>query len=1123
MTLSGPDERYARLKEIVGEASLLDGPERAVFVDDACGGDDTLRAEVLELLDGAAGASPLDRPPLVRTAVRDSVLEAADEALPPVPERLGRFRIVRRVALGGMGAVYEATQENPSRRVALKLLRQDLVAPGLLRRFRREAEILGRLAHPCIAQVHEAGTVEGEHGEQPFFSMEYVEGRPLCADANARALDVRARLKLFARICDAVEHAHQQGVIHRDLKPDNILVTPDGEPKVLDFGVARATDADVQGATLLTEAGQVMGTLPYMSPEQVAGDPARVGVRSDVYALGVVLFELLSGRRPHQLPRGSLPQAARIIQEEEATRLGSLDTRLGGDVETLVGKALEKDERRRYASAAELASDIRRYLSHQPIEAHPPSSLYKLRMFTRRNRGLVGGVVAAFVALLTGFGFVLHYAFREADSAAESRRAAYRASITGAHGMSDRDPQRAQGLLAEAPVDLRGFEWDLVSADLHAEIREIPGDPPPPWLRSPTPANRHNTTVALRPDGTPVGAVVRDGVVQLLELDAGVAVCTFDAGAPVGRPLLSPDASTLAASLESALVVWDVATGERLGRWPRTSRNQGGQAFSPDGSRFVWQPGEVGFEVLEPRTGRAQLLESQWPTDTGPLRFSPDGLRLLNQYKELDVERDLPLRLGKIGARDIRIECVAYDADGGRVALGDVPGVIYVGDGIPAGTAQLPGSPPFETLSGHRGGITAMLFSGDGQRLYSASRLHELITWDLSDGRPASRVTTADPVLDLVEGPDGDVLYAAGRDRLAVLTAGRHAHRRLRGHTRYVYQVAFSPDGRLLASAGWDWTVRLWDTLTGAPVALLELQPDAVVEHPVDHVVDQVSPRTPRSLSFSPDGRHLTVHSEAVEWTLDVATLRPVAEPREVAVAFMDRRVLEAPDPGAKAVTWPSGESHVVGPSGRRIWGARRESEGVVRTRALDEPPPGTRFGELSDVRALDVSPDGRLVAAGDVEGSLFLLDGRSGAVRAEGRVHQGEVFSLDFHPDGTRLASCGRDGNVHVWRVDPLEVVLTLQEHENYVHSVAFSPDGTQLAAGSGDGTVSLWTALSAAAWDGRRQAARSAREAVRPRVLEHLAASGDASAAAEAIRDDATLDDDARAAALRVLRELR
>ena len=234
-----------------------------------------------------------------------------------------------------MGTVYEAEQDNPRRTVALKVIRPGLVSPELVKRFSHEAQILARLQHSGIAQVYEAGM--GEDG-QPFFAMEFIRGMPLDEYARSRGLDAAARLELLARVCDAVQHAHDKGVIHRDLKPGNILVDETGQPKVLDFGVAHVTAADLLTSASRTQAGQLLGTLSYMSPEQIAADPAGLDGRSDVYTLGVILFELLAHRLPYQLEQLPVHEVARVIREQEPSRLGSIDTLYRGDVEIIVGQ-----------------------------------------------------------------------------------------------------------------------------------------------------------------------------------------------------------------------------------------------------------------------------------------------------------------------------------------------------------------------------------------------------------------------------------------------------------------------------------------------------------------------------------------------------------------------------------------------------------------------------------------------------------------------------------------------------------------------------------------------------------------------------------------------------------------
>ncbi len=371
-----------------------------------------------------------------------------------IPERIGRYKILRQIGEGGNGEVYEAEQEKPRRLVALKILKPGVATPIRLKRFEREAEVLGLLQHPGIAQIYEAGTADTGAGPQPFFAMELVHGDQLGFHASRRKFTVRQRLELIARVCDAVQHAHQKGIVHRDLKPGNILVVPEddadtssttgsrdakalqrdiahvGQPKVLDFGLARITDSDVQAVSIQTEAGQILGTVRYMSPEQVEGVSEAIDTRSDIYALGVVAYELLSGRAPHDVDGRTVFDALRVIKEEDPQRLSSIDRSLHGDVETIVAKALEKERGRRYPTAGDMAADIRRFLRDEPIVARPASTFYQIRKFASRNRVLVGGVAATFLALVAGIIATTRQsisATRARDDATKSRDEANRA------------------------------------------------------------------------------------------------------------------------------------------------------------------------------------------------------------------------------------------------------------------------------------------------------------------------------------------------------------------------------------------------------------------------------------------------------------------------------------------------------------------------------------------------------------------------------------------------------------------------------------------------------------------------------------------------------------------------
>lgn len=403
--------------------------------------------------------------------------------MPAIPEAVGPYRIVRLLGTGGMGAVYEAEQSRPKRSVALKVLRPGVATASLLKRFELEAEVLARLQHPAIAQIYEAGVHEipgpaGTNDSLPYFAMELVKGEPLTGYAEKRGLGTRERLALLIRICEGVQHAHQKGVIHRDLKPGNILVTPDGQPKILDFGIARLADS-ASGqvtATLRTDIGQLVGTLPYMSPEQAAGDPAEMDTRSDVYTLGVIAFELLTGRLPLDVTRKLVPEAVRIIREEEPTRLSLMDKTLRGDVETIVSKALDKDRGRRYQSPEALAHDLERYLRDEPILARPPSAAYQLRKFARRNKTLVGGVAATLVVLVAGVitSTSLAVKFNRAKSDAEAARAeSDRARGDAERAQSDAVSARDAALASETRAKMALAKSEQVAAFLKSTLQAV--------------------------------------------------------------------------------------------------------------------------------------------------------------------------------------------------------------------------------------------------------------------------------------------------------------------------------------------------------------------------------------------------------------------------------------------------------------------------------------------------------------------------------------------------------------------------------------------------------------------------------------------------------------------------
>ena len=446
-------QQWQRIRHLFDRAASLPECDRHHFIEESSMDDPLVIIEVRRML-AAHEASDEDflAPPL--SGVGHDIDHLIDEANTSdrqnhaeLPDKIGDFRIIRKLGEGGMGVVYEAEQQHPARRVALKVMRDPFSSEKRQRRFEAEADLLARLQHPGIAQVFDVGTFENEHGMHHYFVMELIEGQPLLQFAREHQLDTSSKLRLVAQIARAIHHAHMKGVIHRDIKPSNILIVEDAHStdshstppsssanqhstttrhapfqiKIIDFGIARhVADNDGDAHSVMTATGQLVGTLPYMSPEQARGNPNEIDIRCDVYGLGVLAYQLLTDELPHNVRDCSVPEAISIIQTQTPKRLRTFDERYRGDIETIIAKALERDRERRYQSTLALAEDIERSLGNLPITARPPSAMYRFSKLTRRHRAMVIGCAVAVVGLLLGTATSVWWAIeanREADRA----------------------------------------------------------------------------------------------------------------------------------------------------------------------------------------------------------------------------------------------------------------------------------------------------------------------------------------------------------------------------------------------------------------------------------------------------------------------------------------------------------------------------------------------------------------------------------------------------------------------------------------------------------------------------------------------------------------------------------
>jgi eukaryotic-like serine/threonine-protein kinase len=987
---------------------VLDAPrEQRESILSACG---ELRADVEELIAAheSMGGEFLAAP--------------AGERLQPCQfepgDRIGRYTVRRVIASGGSGTVYEAEQDRPHRTVALKVMHSGLGSDRAQQRFQEEAETLARLDHPDIAHVYEAG----DHAGVPYIAIEYVEDARTVLE-HCASVDRRDRLEFFAAICDAVHHGHQQGIIHRDLKPANVLVKG-GRPKVVDFGIARREDSGER---------EIAGTVAYMSPEQCEID-AHLDVRTDVYALGVMLHELLRGRLPYDVSTTSITDAARVIRESPPAPLG-----ICADLDAIAAMALMKSRADRYASAAALAEDVRRYLRREPVAARRAGRLHHLELFVRRQPGLSVAMIALLLVLVAGVLVSVRFALRAERRRVEGERETYRATVVAAAAaLRVHDVEGARTELLRSPANLRNWEWRHLLSLSDVSERTLR------WK------GRMFYTGGVAADVPRVAATSNAGA-RVWDLRTGNLISEV----PRVKYLytacaLSPDGERLVLGDQRAtLHIRDATSGDLIRavtEEPRTS--VWAITFAPDGKRFA--VGRVGgtLSILKANGDSVGRLQGHESTVMS-LAYHPDGRRLFSGGADRTIRiwnLEAGQEIGRLEGHTDNVESLAISRDGDRLVSGSLDATVRIWDARTGAAIR--------TLSGHARGVKVVAVAPDGLTFVSGSLDHTLRICDRDGDERAVLTGHTTMIRGVGFTPDSETLVSIGRDETVKLWNARRAGivPSFLGLGRRLTQVVFTPDGNLAAVTREGRSIR-WDRATGRPIG--------------------ESTRNGVALLLDGGASRLTAHRREGVWvddaitgekmrtlgTLDVfcpCSIAAVPGRSLVALGEETGRVsLWSPERPGAIRSWTAHPEKVIAlaadPTGTMLATGHRLDP--VRLWRIDD---GALIAELPsgpyEVFSLAFSPDGETLAVGLSRGPLLLVDIQSRRIRAELSGHGNTILDLAFSPDGTRLASASSDGTVRIWDPEYGTLLLVLRGHRIHATCVAWSKDGVTLATGGGD-----------------------------------------------------------------------
>ena len=1008
--------------------------------------------------------------------------------------QIGPYKLIEQIGEGGMGAVWMTQQQEPIKRlVAVKLIKTGMDSAQVIARFEAERQALAVMDHVNIARVLDAGTTPAG---RPYFVMELVRGQSITQYCDEHHLTPRQRLELFIPVCQAVQHAHQKGISHRDRKPSNVLVALyDGRPvpKVIDFGVAKAAGQTLTEKTLVTGFGAIVGTLEYMSPEQAEVNQLDIDTRSDIYSLGVLLYELLAGTTPlerKQVNKSGILEALRIIREEEVPTLSNrlstteelsaiaanrglepakLRALVRGELDWIVMKCLEKDRNRRFESASALAADVQRYLHDEPVQACPPSLGYRLMKYARRNKRALATATLLGVMLFVAAGAVFASALlakKELEFNLYLRNiplAQVEAKFFNWGGVED--------LLTDCPERLRGWEWNY--------LKRLPDAPLAEATAPVTGGISANLDLGFSADGQFLAGPGPDNTLTVWNLATGIQTPLKGHSKPIRCVAFRPKGGRLLVSADTDGMVrfWDPEAGWEVRELKAHAKEIVGMTFSPDGKLLATIGADEKVRLWDVATKMKRFeFRTTFRDQARMLRraaFSPDGQLFAwgsegNSVTVWDLVTDQPKQT--LEGHDNLVFIVAFNPTGDRLVSVSWDLTAKVWD-LTAGGREL------FRVRGHAGAAWAVEFSPDGALLAVAGRIADPAV-KLYDARTGTLVHTlvghATRVGCVAFHPDGKRLASCSIDqtvRIWELDRGKEVLT-LRGHSDLITRVLFDPKGRWLASSSDDGQLRVWD---GTPPGNAPVRPCVTLRGHTRQVF---------GVAFRPDGEELVSASQDQTvrvWNVDTArevrtlvghtdTVFTVAlggdgllvsgsydgttkvwDARKGALVQTLERPEEArarglarsPD-GQQVIT-----SSITPPFQVRLWDVRQGENGLQLVKRL--PP---LVGHNGPAFGVAFSPDGKWVASAGTDTQVILSETATGKKKFSLTKPRSRVrnWAVAFHPlDGRHLAAGCSEKQVMIWDwVDLQQEPRTLTGHTNDVYSVAYSADGRWLASAS-------------------------------------------------------------------------